>query len=771
MSALAVQSEPKHSGAAAAVFDLTGLTVPDVRAGSVARTPLVNRLRAEDSPVVTVVSPAGCGKTNVIAQWAEKEARPFAWLSIGEDDDPLALCRAIALALGRVVAIDPSVLDALAARRCSLRSAISALASAVTSLDQPFVLALDDVHRLRARECGEVIRGLAEQIPHGASLVLAGRALPWIPSARLKVAGRLTEIGPAQLALSRREIEVLLHSLGVELDDEEIAELATRTEGWTAGVYLAALAIREARDAPGSGATDGAHRSLADYFEGEYLSSLSPNDLGFHLHTSVLDTMCGSLCDAVLRAEGSGRRLAAIERSGLFLVPLDRQGEWFRYHPQFRAVLRGELGRSEPKLVRVLNRRAAAWCQANGEPEAAIAYAHAAGDVELVARLVATRALPAWSAGGCAVVETWFDWFDETSGLENYPAIAVLGAWVHALRGRAAAAARWLDVASCSTVDDPPSDGSKSFESWIAVVRAAMCREGPLQMQADAEYALRELGPASRWRPTALLLHGAAKILLGDTDGAEVSMADAAEVAESVGATPSLIAALAEQSLLLAGRGDDERASAEALQARRLVDEHQLDDYIRSAIAFAASARAALRAGDFELARADLEKARSLRPHLSHALPWYSVHASVELARVELCLLDVPGARAWMAHAGEIARRRPDLGVLRAELGDLEAEIDRVAEAQEKKASTLTAAELRLVPFLATHLSFREIGSHLYVSRNTVKTQAISIYRKLGVSSRGEAIERAAELGLIEAAPVIGIRSSVRDDALSRAAR
>ncbi|MGH3042866.1 MAG: LuxR C-terminal-related transcriptional regulator, partial [Gaiellaceae bacterium] len=149
-------------------------------------------------------------------------------------------------------------------------------------------------------------------------------------------------------------------------------------------------------------------------------------------------------------------------------------------------------------------------------------------------------------------------------------------------------------------------------------------------------------------------------------------------------------------------------------------------------------------------ARLELESARALAPRLTRALPWYSVQVALELAQVHLSLLDVSGARSWLADADAILRRRPALGALVARRAELGAQVDRVARAQEGRASTLTAAELRLLPLLATHLSFREIGEHLYVSRNTVKTQAISVYRKLGVSCRSKAIARAGELGLVD---------------------
>ena len=756
MSAIQIRPSGSRSRdpAAAQLLDEARATLPRVRSESVSRTALVNRLRATRASVVVLVAPAGYGKTNAVAQWASRDERPFAWLSLDEDDDgdAVSLCRHLTEALARVEAVDQSILDSLASGRRSPAAALRILMSALSSLARPLVLVLDDVHVLRSRECSHVLAVLAERFPDGSTLVLAGRASPRIPSARLRMAGRLTDVGPTELALSRREIDMLTRRLGVVFEAAELAELAERTEGWAAGVYLSVLPLHQG---PPNGEPDArgpTDRILAEYFDFEHLSRLSTDDLRFLTRTSVLEAMCGSLCDALLEAEGSARTLERMERSNQFLVKLDRPGRWYRYHRQFHAVLRAELDRREPELVPALNRLAADWCEANGAPDAAIDYAHAAGDADFLAGLVAQRVLPAWSAGHDTMVETWLGWLDDAAGLERHPAIAVLGAWAHALKGCPAECERWLGLADRSTVEEALPDGSASIRPWIAVVRAAMCREGPEQMRSDAELALRELGPASRWRPTALLLRGAAEVLLGEDDRAEASLADAADVAESMGATPTLIAALAERSRLTANRGDEERAASLAKQARDLVDAHGLQGYARSGIAFAASARGHLRVGDLAAARADLARARALRPRLTHALPWLSGQTSLELARAALAQLDVAEARAWLAHADEIVRRRPDLGVLPLQLRALVAEADKLATAQHEKVFALTAAEVRLLPFLATHLSFREIGEHLNVSRNTVKTQAISVYRKLGVSSRSDAIERAAGLGLVEGA-------------------
>ena len=738
--------------AAALDLDETKLLEPVARAGSVSRTALVNRLRVEGTrPVVTILAPAGYGKTTLLAQWAGREERPFAWVAVEECDDAILLLTHVAAALSRVHAIEASVARALGAHGRSPRSALRRVASALFTSERPLVLVLDDVHLLRSQECVDALGALVEHVPDGSTLVLAGRTVGELPVARLRVAGRLLELGVDELAMSRREGELLLRHAGAEAQESHAAELIDRTEGWAAGLYLAAVAFQDAGPRSDGEVFAGDDRFVADYFRSEYLANLRPAEVRFLTRTSTLDRMSGPLCDAVLDGKGSARKLETFEKSNLFVVPLDRHRRWYRYHRLFRDLLQAELEHREPELVAALNRRAASWCEANGSPEEAIAYASAAGDTDTVARLVGARALPVYHSGGIATIECWLDHFlDDDRGLARYPAVALLGAWVHALRGRPAAAERWLRAAENGKPKRALPDGSTSLGPWLALIRAAMCRNGPEQMLSDAETAVQGLAAESEWRPTALLVRGAALLLLGDDAGADGSMAEAIDAAESVGAMDTQVVALTERFLLAEQRGDHADAKAFGLEARALVGACGLDDYPTLAIELAAAARASLRAGSWDTARADLEQANRLRPELTHALPWYSVQTLLELARAHMTLLDLSETRSLLSEVDEILRRRPDLGVLSAQADELRAEVEAAVEAGEGRASTLTPAELRLLPLLATHLSFREIGERLFVSRNTVKTQAISVYRKLGVSSRSEAIERAADLSLVE---------------------
>jgi LuxR family transcriptional regulator, maltose regulon positive regulatory protein len=723
--------------AAALDVDEVFLRAPVVRPGSVTRRALVNRLRAADSqPVATVIAPAGYGKTTLLAQWSERDSRPFAWVTVSADDDARSLVAAVTAALG------------LRGRSGSLTP--RRVAKAFFAVEQPIVLVLEEVEHLRSRECLDAVADLMAHVPPGSTLVLAGRTRPDLPIARLRAGGRLFELGADDLALSRRESLLLLQGAGIEVDREAEAEIVERSEGWAAGLHLAALSVRDSGARDESSRFTGADRFVVEYLQSELMVHLRPAEIRFLTRTSVLGTLSGPSCDAVLESKGSARRLSALEKSGL-AVPLDRTRETYRYRRLFRDMLRAELDQREPDLVPALNRRAARWYEARGRFEDAVEHAIAAGDADRVARLLGVVALPIFQRGGAATVERWLAWFDDDRKLARHPAVAVLGAWVHAARGRAETADRWFKEAQDASPKGPMPDGSRGMRPWLALLRAAFCRNGVERMVADAELALRELAPGSYWRPTALLLCGAAHRLVGDPDLADANLAAAVDAAAETEAFDAQAQALAERSLLAGACGDYPSARSLAQEAGSIVDEGRLWLYPTTAVQLVAAARAELRGGTWEQARAHLDEADRLRPELTHALPRRAVQARLELARAHMTLLEVAEARSLLDEAGEIIRLRPALEVLVAEVDEIRAECTKALNAQRGRASTLTPAELRLMPLLSSHLSFREIGDQLFVSRNTVKTQAISIYRKLGVSSRSDAIARAADLGLVDA--------------------
>ena len=531
---------------------------PPTRPGTVWRSLLMERLAQADlPPIVSVVAPSGFGKTTLLSQWAERDGLAFAWVPVEEaDNDPKVLLSRIARVLDAVEPIDRQVFGALTSPGSSIPGlVVPRLGSAMMSRTSPIALVLDDVHVLRNSECRAALSVLADHVPHGSRLVLSGQVEPPLRIARLRAEGRVLEIGPADLSLTRDEASSLLRDAGIVLEEQEVAELHRRTEGWPVGLYLAALYIREGapfgRVAASFGGDD---LFVSEYVESEFLSRISQQDRAFLTRTAVLERMCGPLCDVVLERSGSAEALADLARSNLLLVPLDRRGKWYRYHHLFRDMLRAELDRLEPELIPVLRRRAAGWCVRNDLPESALEYSIAAGDVDTVADLTGRLVLPTYQQGRVTTVQRWFRWLQDRGGIGKHPMAAVLASVVSAVTGRPTEAERWADIVDRwqfgdgARPDDPPAG------AWAALVRAVLCRGGVMQMSADADEAVRRFAAEGIKAPIASLCQGLARILSGDLDGGDASL--------------TLVCAVAARAAVRRGEVQTVRQLLSALSAR-----------------------------------------------------------------------------------------------------------------------------------------------------------------------------------------------------------
>jgi LuxR family transcriptional regulator, maltose regulon positive regulatory protein len=730
------------------------LRLPVLRPATVVRSALVERLAGGDArPLVSVVAPAGYGKTTLLSQWAERNGQAFAWVSIDEkDNDPKVLLTYIAEALDAVEPVGERVFAALASPGSSVPgSVVPRLGAAFSSMTSPVVLVLDDIHVLNNRECKAAVSVLADHVPNGSRLVLAGRQEPPLRIARLRAEGRILEIGPHDLALSLGEAASLLRAAGLLLEKGEVATLHRQTEGWAAGLYLAALYLREGDPlASAAPSFDGGDRFLSEYVESEFLARISPQERAFLTRTAVLERMSGPLCETVLDQPGSAAMLAGLARSNLLLVPLDRRGEWYRYHHLFRDMLLAELQRREPALIPVLRHRAATWCLRNGLPEEALEYSIAAGDVDTAAGLVTGLAVAVYRQGRVATIQRWFEWLDERGGIEGHPMAAVLTSMLSALTARTARAERWADVVDRWQYKDGAQPDDQAAAAWAAVLRAILCRHGIEKMSADADEAVLAFAAGNVVDPTPLLMQGIARVLSGDLDGGEASLQDAAGVAGEADAPDTLAVAQCERSLLAIARNDWSQAELLADQARAALRQAWLEESYVTPLVCAAQARVAMHRRDFPAARQELIAAQRSRPELTYAIPHVAVQVRIELARVYIALSDLEGARTLMREIDELLRRRPGLGTLVNQARTLRNTLAGEHGSKMPGASALTTAELRLLPMLATHLSFPQIGEELFLSPNTIKSQAISIYRKLGVSSRNPAVTRAREIGLLD---------------------
>ena len=467
------------------------------------------------------------------------------------------------------------------------------------------------------------------------------------------------------------------------------------------------------------------------------------------LGTAVLERMCGPLCEAVLDQPGAAATLADLARSNLLLVPLDAQGEWYRHHQLFRDMLLAELRGREPELIPVLRRRAAGWCVRNDLPEEAVGYSIAVGDVDMAAAMVGKLGVRAYRQGRVAAVQRWLRWLEDRGGTEGHPMVAVLAGILCTATGRAAEAERWADVIDHWQYEEASGPDDPAAEAWAAVLRAVLCQHGVKQMNADADEAARLFTAESIWEPAAALMQGVARILSGDLDGGDACLRDAASVAEETAAPGVVAVALCERSLVAMARSEWSRAEVLARRACTVVRRAGRQDYYATPLICAVHARTALHRGDVSAARRELVTAQRLRSLLSYALPYFAVQARIELARVHLALSDPEGAWTLMREVDELLRRRPDLGNLTDEAVAFRAWLSEEHGPGLPGVSALTTAELRLLPMLASHLSFPQIGAELFLSRHTVKSEAVSIYRKLGVCSRAQAVVRSRELGLL----------------------
>jgi LuxR family maltose regulon positive regulatory protein len=672
---------------------------------AVVRTALLNRLcGAADGTIVTVVAPAGYGKTTLMSQWAERDRRQVLRIDLTPEDDDAEIVSAL---------LQPLV-------------------------DGPGRLALvDDVQVLRSRPATETFERMLGCAGPGTTVGLAARRPPQLPLARLRAQGRLLEIGSDDLALVGRDAETLIRRTGVLLPPQEAAALAERLEGWPAALFLAALSLRAGTQAAAVGGDD---RFLADFLETEHLAALSPAQRRFATQTSVFQQLTSDACDSLLERSDSRRMLDSLERAGV-VVPLDNRRRRYRYPRVVRDYLCTELERSQPEKARALHRIAAERAAEIGAIEEAIEHAAAAGDRAAIAAFAEQLAVSACGRGKLDVLEPWLDLLRDDEIVESHPDLCVAASWLYAVRGRTSDAQHWADAAT---------RGLKGGDARLHVLRGLRCRDGADQMLDDANAACRKLPAGHAWRPAAVLARGVALLLADDTGRAENELVEAIELATAAGSTELAVLGLCFRAMLAVS--ENERADAEAFtdEAVSIASVEPPAGSLAALLLTAVEARNCARRDDLPEAANGLERAEPLLELVTPAVPWLGTLALLELAHVRLAFADADGARALLRGVGDVLRVRPRLGVVVQRSAELDRRTRALAEPEGRWASSLTPAERRLLPLLATHLSFREIGERLYVSRNTVKTQAIAVYRKFGVTSRSAAIERAVDLGLID---------------------
>jgi LuxR family maltose regulon positive regulatory protein len=564
--------------------------------------------------------------------------------------------------------------------------------------DAPAVVVVDDAHRAAP----DSLAGLADAVPRlppGSVLALASRRRLCGAIRRLEAHRLAVALDRSDLAMTGLEATMLLDAAGVELDAAHLE----RAEGWPAALWLSGLG----------------ERRLAEYLRDEVLGELGERERVFLRRSAILDRLDGPLCDAV-----TGDAEALEELADGIVEPLPGGG--FRCHPLLRAALRDELERTEPQLLPALHRRASRWHRRHHADAAAIGHAVATGDPGFAGRLLWPAAAAAAADGRTEAAAGWLTAFDPADVHESFE-LAMAAAAVGIAEGRRDDARRCIaaaDETARRTARGPARTAA------VALLRACLGDEGVDRMGEDAARAAQLMSVGAPWHGLASALRGVAAHLSGDRAAALVLLRGA------VRAAPSSPIGRAQLVLLHAEQADWESAAEHAVEP----PDGPLPTRL---LALTARAVVASHTGEPEEARREIASAQALLTPQDAVPPWLAVESRIWLARAGLRLTDGESAHALLAVATRIDAGAP---VLDAWRDDAWGRSDAFAAGR----NPLTNAELRLVRLMPSHLTFGEIGARLHVSRNTVKTQALSAYRKLDVRCRSDAVARARAAGLID---------------------
>ncbi|MFA5884513.1 MAG: LuxR C-terminal-related transcriptional regulator [Acidimicrobiia bacterium] len=725
------------------------LVRPSLGTDLVERPRLVDGLLAFDGGEVVISAPAGYGKTTLATQWAAREPRAFGWLSLdAADNDPVVLVTYLTLALHDLEPIAGTDLALLTRADVDLATLVDTLRQVVATRARPFVLALDDVHRIEGPSLDVVVTGLAPYVPAGSTLALLTRGASPVPTSRAALQGDALVIDTTMMAMTSAEAGELLHGAGVSPPAETIDAIRAQTEGWPAGLYLATLALRDIDAADLSvGAVTGRDRRIATFFAEEVLPALPPDDVEFLLHTAVLERLSGALCDAVLECTGSGARLERLARANRFVIPLDPTGDWYRYHHLFSEMLLAEARRRDGAGCDEHARRASDWFAQNGDPDSAITQALIGHDHDRAARVVWFAAPLMQNTRRLATVDLWLEAFDPDE-VTRTPALAVPAALNALMLGNVRDVHRFAGAVEAMGDHARCPDGTPATAS-AALLRALTTSAGLETMRDDAARAFAGHGPETSYRGLASFLESAARTLLGDLAGARERADETVRLGRAF--TPPLLPHGLAQRARIAMVHED------WTEATRLVDEavdvvHRLEfaDRPPMALVFSTAALVHLHDRRTERGKRERDHALALLPRVEDASPYQGAAACLELALASVWAGDLVSARAMLDDSERRLRRLQGAGLLPQALEQVRAELaEAFPAAGADLVEPLSPAEMRVLAWLPTHLSFVEIGEELFLSRNTVKSHAMAIYRKLGVTSRSAAVREATALGLL----------------------
>ncbi|WP_349268706.1 helix-turn-helix transcriptional regulator [Mycolicibacterium parafortuitum] len=694
---------------------------------------------AADGDVVVVCGAAGYGKTTTVALWDTSDGRPFVWARIDHlDDDPAHLLLHIATALVRSSGDAPELLRYLGGPG---RSPVNQLLPAVVDLFEqsaPMVLVLDDVHKLCDPTAVTTLRMLLQELPATVIPALVGRFMLPLGLGRRRLQNTTVQIDQEVLRFSAAEAAQALDMAGGVHDEAAVSAVIDLCEGWPAGVILTAMALRDGTSLEGLVRRD---NLVVDYVVEEVIDRLDAATATFLTESAVLERFTAEQLDAVLERDDSAHMLAVLSGLGNpFLIAVDHHRVWYRYHHLFGDVLRARLRDTAPTRFRELATRAADLLERDGDIDGALVQALDAGDRARAAALVGREAVRLGFDGRAGVLARRLAMLDPRTFAEH-PDAAVARAWLGVTTADAELIQRSLVLAVRADQGRTLSDGTPSVKVAVALINSLVGVGGVIDVAHQADVVRAAGGQVvNPWWGAATVMKGAAEAMRGQVSHARNLLESALAVIDDLPGFHA--AALAHLSLLDLSAGDDESAVERSESARMLVDKYDLCDVVPMIVVYATSAVMAARTGDETAARQSAEVTETLLSRLGHLAARTALLGHGLLAWTAAVTQDADLLRRHLPVAERLCHREPDAVALVQR-------VDRVKAMVAGGARPLTAAELRLLPYLARHLSLQQIAADLVIGRETVKTQAASIYRKLGVTSRGEAVAEAKRVGLI----------------------
>ena len=720
----------------------TKLTAPPVRDETLRRDRLLRQLGRGSAERLTLVAcPAGFGKSSLLASWCASEAarRPVAWLTLEtSDNDPVVLWSYLLEAVRRVCpTIDRSLSQAAVGAPVVIDALLPRLVNALAK--QPaMTLILDDFHELSTGPARDSIHALVAHAPPNVRIVLSTRKEPELPLATMRAHGELVELRADDLRFTLDEADEFLNGRQMlELSTDDVTLLVERTVGWPAGLYLAALSLRPSLNRHRDVARfTTSNRHVIDYLEAEVLAAHEPADLELLIRCSVLDRISGPVCDALLDRQQSSEALRRLAQTNLFVMPLDDDSDAYRLHPLFAQLMRVELGRLDPAIAAELRRRAFAWHRANGKTAEAIGYAIDAGMFTEASDMIATSWIHWINAGMYGTVLTWVHRLP-TSVSSGDVRLQLVRAWAECLSGHKSPAVVTIGIVEelLSASDDRPlPDGFSSGVASLATLQGIFSWGDLALGYSQAQRAVELEGPSSAWRSVACWAMGLNLLLRGDLAAAEAWFVEATDLAPMREQWLVVCTGYAYLSLIAGARADRAAQNTLAQRATTIAREHGLEDGAAGPAIAAGAALAAQGAVAVAL------------PLLDHAVTLARVGAQPGVLAIALGLY-----ASALCEDGDHAQARVALAEARSLAGASWARTSNrlCPDCRATEGTTLTERERTVLSLLSTDLSESDIARQLFVSRDTVHSHTKSIYRKLGASTRTDAVERSRDLGLL----------------------